>query len=146
MKRQDTEAEKLCRKLGIKAQSVMGCVDGPSPDMPAGSTSWTVTLSWGGPEGRFTKRPDVRTITTGFHMGPAFEREPKAADVLHSLMLDADTGRYCETFEDFCAEFGYDTDSRRAEQVYNACVASVEKVDAFLAGLDEDSLTVLREQ
>lgn len=28
----------------------------------------------------------------------------------------------CGTFENFCAEFGYDTDSRKAEKIYNACV------------------------
>ena len=28
----------------------------------------------------------------------------------------------CGTFEEFCSEFGYDTDSRKAEKIYNACV------------------------
>jgi len=140
-----TDADKLCKKLGIRTQSVMGCVDVTPSDMPAGSTSWTVTLSWPGPGPHFSK-PAMRTLTTSFHMGPAFQHEPKAADVLHSLMSDADAARYCESFEDFCAEFGYDTDSRRAERIYEACVATVDKVDEFLAGLDEDAMTVLREQ
>ena len=31
------------------------------------------------------------------------------------------------SFEDFCSEFGYDTDSRKAEKSYKACEKSAEK-------------------
>lgn len=44
------------------------------------------------------------------------EAVPTAYDVL-SCLIKYDVG----TFEDFCCEFGYDTDSRRAEQIYFAC-------------------------
>ena len=42
-------------------------------------------------------------------------KEPTIYDVL-SCMQKSDVG----TFENFCDEFGYDTDSRRAERVYKA--------------------------
>jgi hypothetical protein len=31
-------------------------------------------------------------------------------------------------FEEFCGEFGYDTDSRRAERMYKACQRSLDKL------------------
>lgn len=45
--------------------------------------------------------------------------EPKALDVIHSLVTDADTA---QPFEDWCADFGYDTDSRKAEATWKECV------------------------
>ncbi len=35
------------------------------------------------------------------------------------------------TFDDFCSEFGYDTDSRKAEKIYHEVNAEYEKVKAF---------------
>lgn len=46
---------------------------------------------------------------------------PKLADVLHCLLLDSsvlDAG----CFENWAAEFGYDTDSRQAEATYRQCI------------------------
>lgn len=45
--------------------------------------------------------------------------EPAAADVLYSVVLDAQA---CEvSFEDWADDFGYDTDSRSALETYRAC-------------------------
>jgi len=35
------------------------------------------------------------------------------------------------TFENFCSEFGYNTDSRKAEQTYQAVIKQYSKVIAF---------------
>lgn len=41
---------------------------------------------------------------------------PSAYDIISCLQ------KYdCGTFSDFCAEYGYNDDSRKAEQIYNAC-------------------------
>lgn len=45
---------------------------------------------------------------------------PDVLDVLYSLVLDSSAAD--ETFEDWCANYGYDTDSRKAEATYRACV------------------------
>lgn len=53
-------------------------------------------------------------------------KEPTMYDVL-SCLEKSDVG----TFEDFCDEFGYDTDSRRAERTYKAVCkeyAAVERL------------------
>jgi len=43
-------------------------------------------------------------------------RQPSAGSVLPCLQT-----RSPSTFEDFCAEYGYDTDSRKAEKIWRAC-------------------------
>ena len=47
---------------------------------------------------------------------------PTARDVLHSLFSDARDAFFdgC-TFDDWCGNTGYDTDSRKAEKLFNAC-------------------------
>lgn len=42
---------------------------------------------------------------------------PTVADVLSCVEFDVDP-----SFEDWCGEFGYDTDSRKAERIYQECV------------------------
>lgn len=46
-------------------------------------------------------------------------KKPTLEDILDSLALDASV--LDQTFEEFCGEFGYDTDSRKAEETYQAC-------------------------
>ncbi len=46
--------------------------------------------------------------------------QPIAADVLYCLVLDADAID-CVTFEEWADNYGYDTDSRKAEDIYNEC-------------------------
>jgi hypothetical protein len=48
---------------------------------------------------------------------------PKVGDVLSSLLQDAHSGT--DTFADFCSNFIYDTDSRKAFDVYLACQAAL---------------------
>ena len=73
-----------------------------------------------------------------------FKRKPKApaiapdpVDVLYSLTLDSGVLDY-GTFEDWAAEFGYDTDSRSAEAAYRACLEIALKLRAAIgdAGLE----------
>jgi hypothetical protein len=45
--------------------------------------------------------------------------KPTSADITYSLMSDAQSGS--DTFEDFCSNCGYDTDSRKAFDTYLAC-------------------------
>lgn len=46
------------------------------------------------------------------------------------------------TFEDFCGEFGYDTDSRKAEETYSAIKEEYEKVCGLFT---DEELTELQE-
>jgi hypothetical protein len=44
---------------------------------------------------------------------------------LYCFLSDATAAE--NSFEDFCNEFGYDTDSRNAEKTYRACVKANSK-------------------
>lgn len=67
---------------------------------------------------------------------------PKLEDVLHSLLSDGEAAEY--TFEDWASNFGYDTDSRKAEATYRACVDVGIRLRKLLGG-DDVIVTELRE-
>ena len=39
-----------------------------------------------------------------------------------------------ESFDNFCGEFGYDTDSRKAEKIYRKCKKQLEKLNKIYDG------------
>jgi hypothetical protein len=85
------------------------------------------------------KFPQLRDVLKGWTYGDKIHRPqaPTPYGVLACLQ------KYdCGTFEDFCAEFGYDEDSKTAEKIYNACLkefADVQKMwnDAEIEELQE---------
>ncbi len=83
------------------------------------ANGWTVTLRLSG-----------RRYTTSFWTGSARTREPNREDVLSALLSDAQAGE--KTFADFCADFGYDEDSRRALRTWSACRAMSRKLRRLL--------------
>ena len=79
---------------------------------------------------------DGRVMVVGYSQGSAHVDAPKVADVLDCLCSDATCP---DTFEDFCSEYGYDTDSRRAERTFKACLKSRDELREFL-GDDFDAV------
>lgn len=49
------------------------------------------------------------------------KHELKTADILYSLVVDSDCIT-CGSFEDWCSNYGYDTDSIKANKIYNDCL------------------------
>ena len=62
-------------------------------------------------------------------------RTPTAYDVLACL-----TKTSPGTFTDFCGEYGYDSDSRRAENTYHAVVEEYGKLSAFFTTAELEAL------
>lgn len=62
----------------------------------------------------------VRSMVVPYSMGPAHKRGPTLAGVLDCLASDASTLENARDFEDWCSDFGYDTDSRKAEATWRA--------------------------
>ena len=89
--------------------------------MPVGSTHWRCTLRRTEPR---------RQMTVAFSMGPAHLGEPVAMEVLYCLLVDAQALDL--SFDEWCSDFGYDTDSRRALATYKACRHAGEKLHRFL--------------
>lgn len=64
-------------------------------------------------------------------------KPPTAYGVLSTISLDASVP---DTFAEFCGEFGYDTDSRKAEALYTRCVAHALKLRTFFTTDELDAL------
>jgi hypothetical protein len=65
---------------------------------------------------------------------------PDAADVIYSLLMDSEVLQY-SSFEEWAGEFGYDQDSRSAEETYKACL----KIALQFNRLGESAISELRE-
>jgi hypothetical protein len=72
-------------------------------------------------------------MTVHFSMGVGHNgREPELSNVLGCLASDASGVENASGFEDWCAEYGYDTDSRKAERTFRACEREAKRLQAFL--------------
>jgi hypothetical protein len=72
------------------------------------ANDWRVTLTYKG-----------RRYSFDFWQGTGIKTAPDAAGVLECLLSDAQSAG--DSFEEFCSNMGYNTDSRKAEQIYKAC-------------------------
>ena len=79
-------------------------------------------------EGRGYDEP----LTVYFSQGSAYEKPPTLAEVLDCLASDASGVDNTQSFEDWASEYGYDTDSRKAEKTYNICVQQAQELKALL--------------
>lgn len=66
-----------------------------------------------------------------FHVGGKPIPAPELDDVLYCLISDASVLDYA-TFEEWADDFGYDTDSRKAEQIYRDCLALALQLRSFI--------------
>lgn len=58
--------------------------------------------------------------------------EPTASEVLDCLASDAAGVANSNGFADWCREYGYDTDSRTAEKIFNTYTRQASRLKAFL--------------
>lgn len=65
---------------------------------------------------------------------------PHPADVLQSLILDASV--VGQSFASWCSDYGYDTDSRKAFAIYEACQANADKFARVFDGAAREALEV----
>lgn len=103
----EAECAFLLEAMGVKfsAKQIAKRTDGL---MQASATHWEVTFARAG-----------QTLHANYSMGAAHTGMPKETDVFHCLLNDADG--VDELFETWADNLGYDSDSRQAEKIYNAC-------------------------
>jgi hypothetical protein len=78
-------------------------------------------------------RFDGRRMTITFSMGSGHHgKEPEINDVLYCLASDANTVENARSFEDWCGDLGFDTDSRRAEKLWKASEKEAAKLEGLL--------------
>jgi phage-related protein len=71
-------------------------------------------------------------MTVPFSQGYAHTGEPKIDDVLDCLASDASSIENAKGFDDWCADYGYDTDSRKAERTFTVTQRQAENLRKFL--------------
>lgn len=98
----------LCEKVHIKVSW-------------GASKSWDLMDEWQRQANGFrcTLRYQGRQYTFDFWQGVGIEREPTAYSILCCLLSDARCSEY--KFVEFCAELGYDEDSRKAYRSWKEC-------------------------
>ena len=103
----------------------MTAVEGAdAPDWPNfNGTSWTVTLKRNG-----------ASFTTAFHQGIAHTGPPQLTDVVSCILSDITAD--LDVFENWAADYGYDTDSRKAYKVWEQ-VRAVARGMRPLIGSDD---------
>lgn len=143
------------RAVRMKAVQIDERPDGFGTDMPDGATHWKLTLTR-----RTTFEEEMagvagvsrRSWITYWSQGPAYgDKAPEILEVLESLWLDVQGvenavgvrlriphSRPADIFGfgDWCKEYGYDTDSRRAERIYRACVRAARVWGRFWEGVE----------
>lgn len=67
--------------------------------------------------------------------------KPDAAGVLYSLVMDASAND--QSFNDWCADYGYDTDSRKAFETYQACCDAAKQLNRLFSRAEQESLREL---
>jgi hypothetical protein len=100
----------------------------------SGFDKWAVTL----------RNPQGKTLSTQFYMGPGHEgAKPSFELVMDALISDALGYENSRDFNDYCAEYGMETETaaerRRAQKIYKECERLAPRVRAFL-GEDFDHL------
>lgn len=120
------DINELAKKIGLTCESETAY---PTIDGMAG---YKVTLKRSGSESNLSA-----VMTVDFNMGADHRKGPEAIDVLDCLLTDASVLDY-DDFEEWASEYGYDTDSRKAEAIYKKCLDQTVRLKIFLGGDFED--------
>lgn len=107
---------------GITARSRRANGNPNIDDMGAGASHWRVTL----------ERPNGNALTVPYSMGSAHRGEPELTDVLDALASDSAGYENASAFEAWAEEYGYSTDSRKAERTFRAVQSQAENLRVFL--------------
>jgi hypothetical protein len=81
---------------------------------------------------KITLKMGNKQLTTYFSHGYGITGEPEADRVLERLASDSAGVENAQSFEDWAADLGYDTDSRKAEKIFHICERQAEKLKNFL--------------
>jgi len=149
--RKDSEAAKANAAAGRPVGTVMHAEHGPLVPVEGWRSypayGWTLTLGIGAgersvhntvgqdfyrgiasavavePGGRFTWQRDDYSV---------FAKPPTIGEVLQCIASDCQSIEDARNFEEWASEFGFDTDSRKAERTYNACRDEAQTWRTFL--------------
>ena len=126
MKRSTMTISDVVSKLGVSMTSERAASNPNMIDPLPGSFHWLCTLTCNG-----------RKMAVPFTQGSAHQKSgkptpPELDSVLDCLAGDASGYDNSRDFEDWCSEYGYDTDSRKAEKTYRAIGEQAKKLRHLL--------------
>lgn len=84
---------------------------------------WAVTIG-----GEFTE--DTFTVMYHMSINDGSKKPDNVAEIVHSVVMDSHAVDY--DFEEWCEEYDFDVDSRKAEKTYKACLDSARDLRNFL--------------
>ena len=96
--------------------------------------------NWQANHYKITLKTNGKQFTLYFSQGIGITGEPKIESVLDCLASDAAGYENASDFEDWANEYGYDTDSRKAEKTYNLIGKQADKLKNLLG---EDNYNTL---
>lgn len=96
----------------------------PADEKKQNYNNHTVTISHNGKRASFE--------FWGSIMSPEISTDNDLQHAFYCFLSDAVSAK--NSFEDFCSEFGYDTDSRKVESIYKACERSLAKLERLYDG------------
>lgn len=70
----------------------------------------------------------------GSIMNPEIKNDQENAFSFYCFLSDSLSSS--ESFKDFCSNFGYNEDSRKAEKIYKLCKKSLKKYEKLFNGVD----------
>jgi len=82
---------------------------------------------------KVTLKNGKKQFTLYYSQGFRICGDPTAESVLSCL--HSDQSCVDMDFDDFCAEMGYDSDSRKAEKIYKAVISQSKKLEQFMGDL-----------
>lgn len=133
MKRSTSEESKKLRGIGFSMTAVP---IGSRPDsLKMKGYNYSVTLSRG--EGSVHCFYTCGTGWIEYKHGRSIPIPPQLSDVVYSLLLDSEASA---NFEDFCDDFGYDSDSRKAKKTWKACLELTKTIKK--SGIFKDRETI----
>ena len=114
-----TQLQRLCERLGVKIDVTPGArlARDKQSDWQQNAHGYTCVL-----------RYNRKKMTVDFWMGQ--EREPTEAEVINCLL--SDSSARVLTFEEWCREYGYSSDSIAVKRSYRLCVRQGVKVERLL--------------
>lgn len=116
LSRHDGKNFVLPKPIEYNAKCLRLAINKKSDDWQDTADKWLITIG-----------KEVFDYYTGIgHRKNDKPQKPELSSVLYSLVMDASA---CdESFEDWCSNFGYDTDSRKALETYLSCQESASKL------------------
>lgn len=82
-------------------------------------------------EGDKYTTPDKTPLRGYYSQGSGIKTNPKTVDVLNAVVMDS-MGINGTSFELWCGDFGYETDSRKAYATYHACLKESQQLKELL--------------